>query len=425
MKSAEQSSDWPCPFEAEIPAYLQDELSAGERLAYEAHAATCTSCADNIIKYRQLVRLLREPLTEEPVRDLAPDILARIQPVNRDRSFFLQPAFLRVAAVFVCIVVAGTLVRVLRPQPLSQASHDPRIDAALHWLHSTQQPEGCWDAARWGAQKNYAPGITGLAILAFLKHDAGALNGPHAEAIRRGLDYLVRQQNAEGRIGILCSGTPYNEGMGTLALLEACTRQKNAQWEQTAERGLKYIRNAQLASGGWGYPRTPGDSGNTSVTVWQLQALFKAEAMGRSDVRATVAKGMAWLDKVVDPDGTVGYSRPRDFPNGHETLTAAGALCFLTDKGRSGYSSRLVQTMQALRDAARQTADVDYYRLYFMTQALMSADHSDEELVTKLRETVLSCQAQTGADAGSFEAMDRWSKAGGRVYATAMAVLAL
>jgi len=28
MKSAEQSSDWPCPFEAEIPAYLQDELSA-------------------------------------------------------------------------------------------------------------------------------------------------------------------------------------------------------------------------------------------------------------------------------------------------------------------------------------------------------------------------------------------------------------
>ena len=138
-----------------------------------------------------------------------------------------------------------------------------------------------------------------------------------------------------------------------------------------------------------------------------------------------IEKGMAWLGKVVDADGYVGYSRPGDFPYGSETLTAAGALCFLTDKGRSASSSRLAQVVRALKNTARRKTDVDYYRLYFVTHALRAAGNDDPELIAGLCSALVACQEQTGVHAGSFEAKDRWSSAGGRVYATAMAVLAL
>ena len=401
-----------CPRETDIPAYLQGELSREELLSFEAHLAGCPMCAAETEQYRKRIGQLRRPLPATDERDLAPDILARVAGGRR------HPVLLRIAALFLCFVAAAALVCVLRPR--AGMNYDQRAGAAVAWLCSAQEADGHWDAAKWGAQKNYTPGITALAVLALLKQDANALSGPYADTIRRALDYLLIQQNAEGRIGALNSGTPYNQGIATLALLEACGRRQNERWEEASTRSLNYIRSTQQPSGGWGYPRGPADSGNTSITVWQLQALLKANAMGRDDVRPSLEKGMAWLNGVVDTDGRVGYARASDFPYGHETLTAAGALCFLSDKGTAP-SPHLPRILQALRDAAHRQSGVDYYRLYFMTQALAAAGGIDTDLAAKLRESLVLCQA----DAGSFETQDRWSSAGGRVYATAMAVLAL
>ena len=404
-----------CPRESDIPAFLGGELTPRERQAFESHLETCPSCRAEIQNYQDVIQKLRGPMPKVQERDLAPDILARMQAGNRVR----HPALLRIAALFVCLVAAAALVCLLRPQ--AGMEYDQRVGAAVTWLRSVQEPDGHWDAAKWGAQKNYTPGITALAVLALLKQDANAPNSPHADAIRRGLDYLLSQQNSEGRIGAVNSGTPYNQGIATLAFLEAYSRQQNPRWREAATRSLAYIRSTQQPSGGWGYPRGPVDAGNTSITVWQLQALLKADAMGHADVRPSIEKGLAWLNGVVDADGRVGYSRTNDFPYGHETLTAAGALCFLSDKSGAAPSPHLPRILQALRDAAHRQSDVDYYRLYFMTQALAAAGGTDTDLAAKLREALVVCQA----DAGSFEAQDRWSSAGGRVYATAMAVLAL
>jgi hypothetical protein len=433
MTNFKKKSGSPRCYETDIPAYLQNELSREQKLAFENHIAICASCAAETEQYRRLIGLLLQPLPAIPKRDLAPDILLKVQADGRSdfggrtRAIASSPAFLRAAALFLCLVTAGVLFSVLHPRARSVAGpkYDQRVDAAIEWLCSAQEPDGHWDSSKWGAQKYFTPGITALAILAVLKQDPNAMGEQFAETIRRGLDYLLSLQNGEGRIGPLNSGTPYNQGIATLAMLEACDRQKNTGCKPAVERSLKYIQKTQLAAGGWGYPRVPDDSGNTSITVWQLLALLKAEAMGRTDVRPSIEKGMTWLDRVVDPDGTIGYNRPLNFPYGHETLTAAGALCFLTDKGRSVPTPHLVQVMKTLRNAARQKADVDYYRLYFITRALQAAGGEDPELITGLREALVACQTQNGVLAGSFEASDRWGSAGGRVYATAMAVLAL
>ncbi len=433
MNDAETRTPEGCRFEEDIPAYLQGELAPGARAAFERHAAACPSCARDLDAYRSLLQDLRTLPEDAPARDLAPAILARLSTEGesaseRFRHLIYSPQFLRAAALVIGLGVAGVLVALTHPRTNSTAASaqaHPCIGPALDWLKATQESDGHWDTAKWGAQKNYAPGITALAILAFLKQDGAALNGPNGETIRRGLDYLMNQQTREGRIGAVHSGTPYNQGLTTLALLEACARENDTRWRNVADRALAYIQSSQLASGGWGYPRTPGDSGNTSVTVWQLQALLKAESMGRHDLRGNIDRGMAWLTGVVGANGRVGYTRPDDFPNGHETLTAAGALCFLTDKAASAPSPQLLQIVQALREAASRTSDVDYYRFYFMTQALLASGGNDLDLAGKLREALAACQAQDGPHAGSFETSDRWSSAGGRVYATAMAVLAL
>lgn len=408
-----------CPHESDIPAFLQGEMSGAEQKAFESHLAGCPVCAAETEQFRRLMSTLQLPLPAANERDLAPFVLARVQSTGRVH----YPVFLRAAAAFLCCVAAAALVCVLRPH--ADMRYDQRAGTAVAWLRSAQEPDGHWDAKRWGAQKNYTPGITGLAVLALLKQDANALSSPRAHAIRRALDYLLSQQNAEGRIGAVHSGTPYNQGIATLALLEACSRRQDARWEEAATRSLAYIRSTQQPSGGWGYPRAPVDSGNTSVTVWQLQALLKANAMGRDEVRPSIEKGMAWLNGVVDTNGCVGYSRANDFPYGHETLTAAGALCFLSDKNSNVTSPHLPRILQALRAAAYRQSDVDYYRLYFMTQALVAAGGSDTDLATRLRDALVVCQADIGDQPGSFETQDRWSSAGGRVYATAMAVLAL
>lgn len=418
-----------CRRDADIPAYLQGELPPEDRSAFEAHLAACSSCQRELATYEALMTRLSAPLPEAPERDLAPGVLARI---NAPRAV-LRPAFggtaWRAAAALLALLLAGLLLSRQDRRPAQPAVVTPQeqfVAAALDWLATSQEPDGRWDAAKWGAQPNYTPGITALAVLAFLRHEPEALPGPHAQAVRRGLEYLLGQQNAEGRFGKLCSGTPYNQGLATLALLKATRLRAEPRWTEAADRGAAYIASTQLASGGWDYPRSAPDAGNTSVTAWQLQALLEAEAAARGHVRPAIERGMAWLGRMMDDEGRIGYSRPGDFPNGHLTLTAAAALCLLRDPGTDARAATLGRILRRLSRDARGDAGLDYYRAYFLLEALRAAgEGSSGPVVARLQETLLACQAQTGSAAGSCEARDPWSSAGGRVYATAMAVLAM
>ncbi|MCX6997665.1 MAG: hypothetical protein NTV49_11405 [Kiritimatiellaeota bacterium] len=285
-------------------------------------------------------------------------------------------------------------------QRAQSATQRPDETAAIHqalaWLESTQEADGCWNTARWGAQPEYTVGVTALALLALCADRPAALSGPRAENLRRGLDYLVRQQDARGQFGPDGACALYNQSMATLALLEAGARQPEAAWHAAAGRGLAFIRAEQRATGGWGYAHGPRDAVNASVTVWQLQALIRAGTLDFADVRPTVARGLAWLEQTVNPADGLGYRQPNDAPFGHEALADAGILC---------------------RSKSKAHASVDHARLAQMLQA----DHA----AAGQRVAVLTRQIRAGPAAGSWEPGDRWSRAGGRIYATAMAVLTL
>ena len=443
-----------CAWQAELLSYLQGELTAADQARLEAHVSGCAGCAAGLEAFRGTLQNMELLAVETPALDLAPAILARLAEDDARAAHGSDHGFLfRAAAVLVGLLVTGALGglwlagRVPGAQARLPAGHPgltvppgaaqdvpaaalPADDSmairqALVWLESAQEPAGCWDAARWGAQPEYTVGVTALALLALGADQPATLDSPRAVILRRGLDYLVRQQNARGQFGPDDSGTMYNQSMATLALLEAWARQPEAAWHAAAGRGLAFIRAEQRTTGGWGYARGPRDAVNASVTVWQLQALTRAGELGFADVRPNVNRGLAWLEQTVNPAGYLGYRRPNDFPFGSDTLTAAGVLC-LSKAGVSADSARLARMLPATRAAAVRSPVLDYCRQYFLAAALQAAGDAASRMPRDhLRVAVLARQTRAGPAAGSWEPCDRWSGAGGRIYATAMAVLAL
>ena len=84
----------------------------------------------------------------------------------------------------------------------------------LKWLDANQSDDGRWNPRhleagreimvnghdRSGAGSRADTGITGLVLLAFLASGHTHLHGPHQETVRRGLEFLLGQQDADGSV---------------------------------------------------------------------------------------------------------------------------------------------------------------------------------------------------------------------------------
>jgi anti-sigma factor RsiW len=414
MSKNEQACSWA----EELPALLLGELSAERAAAVGQHLAGCPACAAQHAAFGRVVFRLRAPQAEPPVRDLAL-VLAT---VSLGAAFFWKAH--RSAAFDLAATLPPSAI-ISEPSTIASAPADraAAVAQALGWLERTQEADGHWDTARWGAQRVYSVGLTSLALLA-LSADGRAATEQQRAVLARGLDWLAAQQEAHGRLGPEGSATMYNHSMATLALLEGTALETNGAHRAACRRALAFITAAQRPSGGWGYSRGPVENVNTSITVWQLQALLRAEALGFAEVGPQVARGLAWLGERVSAEGRVGYRRADDFPNGAETLTAAGALCLLRSAG-GAHDPRIAKMLALVRGTAALPATPDYYRCYFVSAALAAAGGGADPALEQMLGAVLARQTRDGVEAGSWTPGDRWGRAGGRIYATAMAVLAL
>ncbi|MEI6808334.1 MAG: prenyltransferase/squalene oxidase repeat-containing protein [bacterium] len=438
-----------CPAADNVAAYLQSELSVVEKTAFEKHCESCASCRTQVDQFRAVLERMRAMSAAVPTRDLAPVILARIPQAEWIRSArwldisTYVPQFGRIAAVLLLLLSAVAVVyvavqkradnstQVTLSEKHSFKGKDPRkneaIAGGLAWLAANQEADGSWNAEKWGARKDHTAGITALSLLAFMGRDSIPGKGLHAEAIRKGIGYLVAVQDASGRIGPVCDNAMYNHGMATVALMKARHLATDKAWKDAGDRAVDFVCSAQNDLGGWGYLTGNSGAANTSVTVWQLQALMLAEGMGRTDLSPRIDRSLAWLRSTVDGGDRMGYSREGESSSGYETLTAAGILCLVADDSRPKDCGRTAQLVKLLEAAAgQQCKTVDYYRWYFVTHALQAAGGTvSREVAGHLQDTLIAQQASKGPGAGSWEPGDRWSPAGGRIYATSMAVLSL
>ncbi len=247
------------------------------------------------------------------------------------------------------------------------------VARGLKWLAAQQKPNGSW--VYDGTSSGDTIASTGMALLPFLAAGETHKSGKkYQQTVDRGLKYLISQLRSDG--GFNGSGGMYSHGIATIALNEAygMTKDRNMLL-RPAQSATNFIVTKQGADGSWGY--SPGTTGDTSIVGWQIQAL-KAAILTKDIVvpDACVAKAIQFLDKVSSGSrkAVYGYAGPNGAPA--TSLTAVGLLCrYYISKWGPG-NAGLAEGVEGLgkRPPAKAPAKPDIYYYYYATQVVHFAD---------------------------------------------------
>ncbi len=361
--------------------------------------------------------------------------------------------------------------------------HDDRVRAALEWLKDHQNFEGHWsgvhfseDSTRKNARKTYnlefvAPGdakgdkgweasadigLTGMALLAFVGAGFDHKEGDYKETCRRAIMYLRKVQANDGCFGPKDEDCfVYNHAVSAMAVAEAYGLSGDAALKGTAERAVEFMLNAQNPGMGWRYGVKYGEN-DSSVTGWMVLALKSCKMAGLDfDSHKVYGDAAKWLDAVTVNVGgypKTGYNQP-----GTDNARLRSSQDYLTNPsmdainvmtrlfmGPDGWdlnnSTLKAQANNMVDPAFLPTWDhhkIDYYYWYYASLALyqVGADKWKkwEEAMSK---TLLNNQRgfrpedkgttkDTLDEHGSWDSVDAWHAAGGRVYSTAINCLTM
>ncbi len=394
-----------CHHSAETGSFVAGELTPAEHAEFEAHLKTCAACREGVESTRTLVSRLRRVPPAAPMRDLAPEILSCIRDAEAPGIRKRQSAWLRwtaAAAVFAAFAagfaVRGFFRRDIAPSAGASVATVEPVSAgnsrALDWFVRNQEADGSWSAERWGGQRNYAPALTALPLLALVTSDEKDASRVRAAALATAK--LLSQQNADGTFGPAFQGSPYNTSIATLALLHAWHRNPSSVPKPALDAAVSVLAQRQSEEGGWGYHLH--SSPDRSITQWHVQALEAAATLGWKPARAAADRGLRWLSM-----------HSTSLSDAEEPADSTSVVLANSPTGHGGSDARL-----------------DFYETYFAATALKheSATIAHERLA-RLRRELLVHQINNGNESGSWPPDDQWGRAGGRLYSTALASLTL
>jgi hypothetical protein len=418
---ADKSTPW-CPQAVQAAAWATGNLPPAEQAGYAAHVQQCAVCADELAACRRMVACLRDvpAVGPEPSANLTARILAALpaqafRPTAWSRTIFFvrqhRYAWAAAAAVLIWLAAAWLVASVGQTGRIAQDG--------CAWIASHQEADGSWDPESGGGVARYRPALTAMATLALMREP-----DRYAREIAAACSALQRAQADDGTFGPDETGRMYNQALATWALLSAYGR--HPEYEQAIDRSLAHIRMRQQAMGGWGYLRDGADAANTAVTAWQVQVLARAQQAGWVDDGGHLRKGLVWLRQRADGRGQFGYTAGRGGGEGTPTLNAMGAYTLLAAGGASAELVSVAATVMDRLPRGAQGAcavEADFYRAFFTVAAWDAT--GDRAQAGRVRAGICDKRETRGVDKGSWTPLDSWSKVGGRLYATSLAVLTL
>lgn len=233
----------------------------------------------------------------------------------------------------------------------------------LKWLLRHQSEDGSWSYDRLKSvctpdkpcydpkakiTANYNDGLTALALLAFLGagygHDAKqtivdttrAKRHVVGDAVKKGLNYLLKKQNPDGSFASDDRPFMYNESLAAMALTEAYGLSQNRYYKEPAQKAVNFLVAAQYPNpagkGKWGWRykslqqierdvglgtgATAGKNllelydADTSATGWCIMALKSAKLSNLVVPDEAMAGGLDFAKYATGKEGMVGYLRP-------------------------------------------------------------------------------------------------------------------
>jgi len=356
------------------------------------------------------------------------------------------------------------------------AKTETAVENALMWLARHQSAEGYWDAAGQGAgsepsasasrESRYRAhagqradtAMTGLALLAFLGAGHTHRDGPYAETVSRGLQYLIGQQFPSGdlsgrqQIGqepTVRYARMYSHGMAALALTEAYAMTHDAALLGAVQGAVGYsLKAMNPRTGGWRYDFASDDPGDTSQFGWQAMVLNSSQNSGAYAIPgATRVVLQRFLDSVstgragglaVYRNVAPGAAAPVSAATPAMTAEAMAMRCML---GLPIPSQAASEARGMLLAHLPGRSEENLYYWYYASLALyqMRGDPTAPTSVAAMSPSLgawnqwndamklqlCSTQIVDGPHAGSWHPTCVWGAYGGRVYSTAVACMCL
>lgn len=330
---------------------------------------------------------------------------------------------------------------VLHPEQWQRV--DAAVDRGLHFLASQQQADGSITAPRTGQ-----PGITSLAVLAFLSRGHVPGEGAHGSQLLEAIDFVVRCQRADG---LLSAAEPeaahvhdgashagnYNHAIAGLMLTEVYGMVSGPRQEKIAvaiRSALAFTRRQQTKprqnpgeAGGWRYLR-PRQNWNAdiSVTSWQLMFYRSARNAEFEVPKEYIDEALGYIRRGFDRrQGTFSYN----LPGGASLATrgvAGGAIVSLALGGEHNSEAALNAAewvQQQSFERYNSGAGPYHYGAYYCSQGMFQlGGHYWREFFPSLAETLMAHQSGDGSWAPENDNNGDYF---GRSYTTSLSVLAL
>jgi hypothetical protein len=274
------------------------------------------------------------------------------------------------------------------------------VRAGLDYLARSQDADGSWHNDQGG--EAYPVAMTGLAGTALLANGNTSTRGRYAQQVEKAAEYLV---NCSTSTGLITGPTQENgrpmHGHGFALMFLACaygsetkpaTRDKI---KQVIEKAVKLTSEGQSGDGGWTYIPGGGDEG--SVTVTQVQALRAAHNAGLAVPRGTITEAVNYIERCSTSEGGISYSLR--FNDGPRLAISAAAVATLYNAGQydAPVANRCLEYVwrhfEGSKSWSKPGAFHDYYCQLYAAQAFyMAGDKYWDAYFPATRDQLISMQ---------------------------------
>ena len=311
-------------------------------------------------------------------------------------------------------------------------------ERAMSWLASHQEPDGHWDAIKYGAFRKTDTAVTSLALLTFLGAGHTEKAGLFHDNVKRAVTWLKLHQQANGLIFDQTDagehrGIGYPMAMATLAMAEAAGMGNVPDTRAVAQKAVDYCFAHQSGQGsekgGWRYHA--GQTGDTSVSGWYIMALKSAKIANLHVEHSAFEGAINFLDSVEvhDADGTSHYAyRPgEEHADSTHRMSAIGNLGRIFMGAPKEPLRANVEKFVARGGVPEWTpGKVDLYYWYYGALCTFQMDGDvwkkwNDGMVPALAKS----QIKTGDEMGSWPIEGAYADEWGRVGQTALAGMCL